>query len=354
MRSKTILLRLHQHPRHVVAASLLALSGWAHGYVFCVSTASDFQTALAQSSDGGIYNNEDNAILMVGSTYATGAATSNGPFTYHSTSSLHAIAITGGLAANCGKRTAQTPPTTLDGGGNTPVLQIRNTNGDVQVSQLTLQNGESAQPGAGLQVNYSVSAQGSVNISDNIIRNNHSTAFAGGLYASAGTGNYPVANLITGNSADSQYGAGFVTSSSQISLLSNNTVAQNTSAAATTPTGGLFCGGVAPCELHNNIFWNNTTYGLYLGNSGTILRHNDIGTLGGVAPSLDDHSLSVSPHFVDAGNGNFRLAGDSPLLGYGMLNGTEYDLDGHQYPFAGKLDLGAYEDTVFIDGFDGG
>jgi hypothetical protein len=116
----------------------------------------------------------------------------------------------------------------------------------------------------------------------------------------------------------------------------------------------LYCGGTTFCELHNNIFWNNTTYGLYLANSGAILRYNDIGTLGGVAPSTDDHSLSVAPQFVDKNNGDFRLAGDSPLLGYGMVNGAVSDLDGHLYPVSGKADLGPYEDTVFIDGLDGG
>ncbi len=340
------------HARLALAASLMVVSGWTHAHFFCASTALEFQTALTQSSDGGIYNGEDNVIFLTGGTYVTGAATSNGPFLYYSPFPAHSIDVYGGLAAACGPRTAQTPPTILDGGGNTGVLTIRNTNGDVTVNQLTLQNGESTQPGAGLQVNYSVSAQGSVNIRRTIIRNNHSTANAGGLYVSSGDQAFLVANLITGNSADGQYGAGTVTGSGQISYLSATTVTQNTSTAAT-PVGGLYCGGSAVCELHNCILWNNTLYGVYLGNASALLRYNDIGTRGGAIPSADDHNLSVAPQFVNASNGNFRLAGDSPLLGYAPVNGTEFDLDGHQYPLAGKIDLGPYEVTIFIDGFDG-
>src|SRR5678816_4644195 len=76
-------------------------------------------------------------------------------------------------------------------------------------------------PGAGLQVNYLVSANGSVAVSDTIIRNNHATSTGGGLYVSAGTTAVFTANLIAGNSADSQYGAGFVTCSGQNSLFYN-------------------------------------------------------------------------------------------------------------------------------------
>lgn len=353
MRSKTVCSGSYRRLRIVFAAGLLSACGWAHAHLFCVSTASEFQDALTQSSDGGIYNGEDNYISMVGGTYQTGAASGNAAFFYNSPNASHAIAIYGGFEAACGPRTAQTPRTTLDGGGATGVLVIRNTNGSVVVNGLVLQNGESDQPGAGLQVNYLITANGSVDISDTIIRSNHSTLSGGGLYVSAASHDSLVANLISDNSSDGQYGAGYVTGSGQYNLFYNNTVTQNTSAAASTPIGGLYCGGASACELHNNIFWNNTTYGLYLGAPGAFLSYNDIGTLGGVPPAIDSNNLSIAPQFVNAGNNNFRLAGDSPLLGIGMLNGTTYDLDGNQYPTAGKVDLGPYEVTIFIDGFDG-
>ena len=39
------------------------------------------------------------------------------------------------------------------------------------------------------------------------------------------------------------------------------------------------------CHIYNNIFWNNTNIGLYLG-VGSYLEYNDYGTLGGTAPTL--------------------------------------------------------------------
>ena len=93
---------------------------------------------------------------------------------------------------------------------------------------------------------------------------------------------------------------------------------------------------------------------IFLGNSGAILSHNDYGTRGGATPASEISNLSVNPKFVDAAGGDFHLAGDSPLLGYGLPQGTITDLDGNPYPVSGKIDLGAYAETIFIDGFDGG
>jgi hypothetical protein len=339
---------LHRRARMGLAACLVAASGWIHAHNFCATSVSEFQSALTQSSDGGMYAGEDNNVLLVGKTYTTASAA----FHYYLSNAAHALNVFGGYGPNCSVRTAQTPPTILDGGGTSAVLSLGNKFGDIFVSGLTLQNGESNSPGAGLQINYLVTVNGAVYIYDTIIRNNHSTVSAGGLYVSAGSTNNLTANLITDNSADGQYGAAYVTGYGNISLFYNNTVSKNTSAAATNPVGGLFCAGTASCEFHDNIFWNNTNYGLYLGSSGGVLSYNDIGTLGGVTPLFEDHELSVTPQFVDANTGNFRLAGNSPLLGYGTLNGTTPDLDGHYFPTHGKVDLGPYSETLFIDGFD--
>jgi hypothetical protein len=58
--------------------------------------------------------------------------------------------------------------------------------------------------------------------------------------------------------------------------------------------------------------------------------------------------------FADqGGNGDFYLAGNSPLLcfrpdGYGNTT----DLDGNTRPTPGKTDFGAYHETIFTDGFE--
>ena len=349
------------HSRHAVIAlgiSLLAVCGSAQAHLFCVATAQEFQDALTQSSSFHTYNLEDNVVTLVHGTYKTGTATGNTPFFFYSPNSPHSMRIFGGYGDDCTLPTKQTPPTILDGNGTTGVLVLRNTYGDIVVNNLTLQNGESDEVGGGLQVNYSVSVNGSVTIQDNIIRNNHSMVDAGGLYVSgAGIAVQVIGNLIEGNRADDLYGAGYVSGfgTNELNQIQNNTVTQNTSAASSNPVGGLFCGGTSPCRISNNIFITNTAIGLYLGDANADVEYNDYGTLGGVAPQLSTGNLSVNPKFIDASAGNFRLAGDSPLLGVSPQPIYINDLDGNPFTthYPNKIDLGAYEETIFIDGFDG-
>jgi hypothetical protein len=61
----------------------------------------------------------------------------------------------------------------------------------------------------------------------------------------------------------------------------------------------------------------------------------------------------VAPKFVNANGGDFHLAGDSPLLGASPLFYASTDPDGNSYPRHGKGDLGAYAETIFVDGLDG-
>ncbi len=84
-----------------------------------------------------------------------------------------------------------------------------------------------------------------------------------------------------------------------------------------------------------------------------VLAYNDIGTLTGVAPVSVMGDVSVAPLFVNAGNGDFHLKGNSPLLALSPLPEGNNDLDGFTYPAHGKVDVGAYEETIFIDGLDG-
>jgi hypothetical protein len=94
---------------------------------------------------------------------------------------------------------------------------------------------------------------------------------------------------------------------------------------------------------------------LYLASGAhVVLEYNDYGTIGGVAPGGSVGNVSVNPQFVNAAGGNFRLAAGSPVIGISprsTFGGN--DLDGNAYPIGGFLDLGAYQRTIFADGFDG-
>jgi hypothetical protein len=340
--------------------ALLCISGQGSAHDFCVSSASELQQALTDASDGGMYAGEDNLVKIIAKTYLTGAATANGPFFFHSSAASPGplLTIVGGYNAACASRVHSAASTMLDGQNATPVLAIRNTHGNVAVSHLTVQNGQSDSPGAGLQVNYLTTVNGSVDIENTIIRGNHSTVDAGGLYASgasvAGSNSLYLASvLIAGNSADGNYGGAYLTGYGGSSLVHYSTVTRNTAAATGERVSGLYCGGTAICNVFDNIIWSNgTTYGLYLGNAGAVID-NDYGSLGGTPPDLISGNLSLNPFFVDAAGGDFHLSGDSPMLGYCPPSPHGFDLDDNANPNSGRQDMGAYQETIFVDGFEG-
>jgi parallel beta-helix repeat protein len=340
-------------PRLVCAIGLLAACGAAHAHYFCVSTSAQLQDALTQSSTGGLYDAQDNDVYVVHGVYKTGAATSNDPFFYYAPTSTHSLRIFGGYEDGCSASTPQTPRTILDGDGHTGVLVLRSTHGDLVLQGLTLQNGESGQLGAGLQVNYLVTVDAGVIAQDLIVRSNHSSVDAGGIYlAASGNSLRFVNNVVSGNSADGNYGGAYLVGYGTYNEIYNNTVTRNTTSVASSPVGGLYCGGTTNCHIQCSIFWNNTGVGLYLGGDG-ILSFNDYGTLGGQAPSTSEGNVSVAPQFVDADNGDFHLAGNSPLLATCPYPNYIYDLDGNPPTNSGMLDPGPFQETIFFDGVDG-
>jgi len=342
-------------PAAVVLAGL-ALSSAAGAHEFCVTTAAQLQQALADSGDGGPYVAEVNQIDVVQGTYETGSATGNGPFTFVS-SGLSYLTLLGGYTPGCGARDAKASLTILDGKHATQVLSIRSKTGGFTVSGFTIQNGETDAVGAGLSMDRLVGDAGIIWVTGNIIRNNHTTNVAGGvfLHTGAGTGNGLLlqANLIAGNSADGGSGAGRMLNDGDYLHVFNNTITDNSTILAE-GTGGLYCDNTdGEGFILNNILWSNTNSGIYLTSNSYFFEYNDVGTRGGVTPVDLVGNVSVSPSFINAGNGNYRLAGDSPLLGFSPTLPQGSDADGHSNPTSGRMDLGAFETTIFIDQFGG-
>jgi hypothetical protein len=346
--------------RPFVAASAfgLLMSAAPVGAVsVCASTAQELQDYLDAASDGGMYAGQDVEINLVRGTYKTGVATSNGPFKFISTLSGHLI-LAGGWGPGCVNFREDASTTVLDGRNATQVLNIQNPHADVLVNFLTIQNGESTVAGGGAAINTAAGG-GSVYLENNIIRDNHTTSIGGG-FAIDGAGSQVAAtgNLVTGNSADGGYGAGFEYSrnGSQI-FLEQNTIANNTTSASG-GTGGMYCCGTPALspEIYANIFWANTNFGIDVQGPTPSFEYNDYGTVTGII-TPDSTNLSVNPKFIDSANGNYQLAGNSPLLGaYPAQPSRSTDLagNGYAYPARGYFDIGAYEDTIFTDhGFGG-
>jgi hypothetical protein len=329
----------------------------AHAANYCVSTSAELQQALTASSDGGVHAGETNTIGVVTGIYFIGAATNNDAFYFAATQSTRELTIAGGFSPGCTSRTLNASLTIIDGANQSAAMKLYSEQGPITVGYVTFTLGNGSSPGAGLQVNATTCTNclAAVTIEHDIFQYNYSDTSCGGLYA---FGNPVIVrdNLIANNSSGNDVGGACVTALDGDAEIYGNTVSGNVTAAGATKTGGLVCADneVAPnaCLIYGNVFWNNTNFGLYLASTGAYLLFNDFGLRGGQAPMSEANDLDVAPHFVDSANGDFHLAGDSPLLGMSGILLPGHDLDGHVYPSTGQQDIGAYEETVFLNGFD--
>ena len=206
-------------------------------------------------------------------------------------------------------------------------------------------------------MNFNAGENGYVQVTNCIIRNNSSAGSFGGVSLQSGNHNgvFLSNSLIAGNTAAAGAGAGAVYSDNGTEIdMYNNTFTKNTTTAPG-ESGGVTYNGRGVGVITNNIFWNNTNTGLVLNQSTAILTNNDYGTLGGTHPPdpASSGNVSVNPKFVHAANGDFHLSGASPLLAAGVvLPVNAFDLDGDTLSTRGHIDLGAYQETVFRDGFE--
>ncbi|NLF62496.1 MAG: hypothetical protein GX574_15255, partial [Lentisphaerae bacterium] len=102
-------------------------------------------------------------------------------------------------------------------------------------------------------------------------------------------------------------------------------------------------GGVYTCTLYNSIVWGNTAKYKYYENSAFYYSCTDYWAEGG-------NNISENPMFVDAVNGDYRLAANSPCVNMGNNSFAvgETDLAGNPRIRAGQIDMGALEAEGFI------
>jgi hypothetical protein len=359
-------LRLHRtRVRRVRAAATvfaaLALASTALDVLantYCAHNATELSTALTDAGNGGTHNGQSNVVHITDGTFTTSAA----PFFFGTTSAAD-LTLDGGWNTSCTIQNLSPGMTVLDGGGSTQVLSI-GTNGDLTVAHLTIRNGNygvSAGSGAAIALN-GLDAGAILIFSNNVVRDNVSTFGGGGAgLAISGNGTVTVENnLFTGNSSTTA-AALAVSLTVGTAYLTNNTITHNTnstSASSITSIGASTATGY----VSNTISYANLGPGIrdfYLYGTGKVLFvHDDYSSIDGGAAAAGGtgNFAGVDPKFASASD--FHLKSSSPVLRAGTTIPSgglpDKDLDGNPRIFAGKIDLGAYEnvDAIFFNGFD--
>jgi len=197
-------------------------------------------------------------------------------------------------------------------------------------------------------------------IVNNIIKDNISTLSGGGVYLYSNENVVVANNIITNNTA--VYGGGVYVSGTDTLELTNNIILNNNASDG----GGIYASLTDDQEslvLANNIIYSNSSSqkgeDIYLNNdrndnyipSTVLLVNNDFDqSADGIyikRPfTIDESNLdNISPLFIDADNGDYRLSSNSPLIDQGDAekNSTGFDLDGNPRVYYTNIDIGPYE-----------
>ena len=339
--------------KYVAGIFLAGLAASTQAAVFCVDTPQKLRDDFITAQN----NAQNNLIKIVRGNYSTGGVA----FSYDATNSMADgnLVVRGGFNADCSTQIMNPTLTVLDGGGAAGILSVAGGSGSITVQYLTIQDGNGT-------TSFDVgSLAGDVTASFNIVRYNQPSSALGAALRVTAVGTIHVDNnLVHDNSLGDGYGSvAILAAGAGDSFVTNNTVTGNTNANVGQPVGGVyfsyfFTSATPSAYFSNNIFYNNSNYGLYVNSTAVPQSHlsnNDIGTT-----NLDTTccaNVSRAPQFVDKVGGNFHLAATSPLLGGGTtapMGGLPLiDLDGNPRFFNGLVDLGAYErgDVIFANGF---
>lgn len=236
---------------------------------------------------------------------------------------------------------AEGPVTTvIDGGGTNrcATLSPSSSGTNTFLVGFTLTNGRA--PGTGY-VYGGGSYGGTLSrciISNCVARSENYYAYGGGAYYG-----YLRNCLVVGNRAESRAGGAYG-GGCEYSRLYNCTVAGNRveSAKSLSFSGGA---GVYGGYSYNTVVWAN----VLVTSEGTF--HSP-----GANTTANSYysEASVNPMFVDAVNGDWRLASDSPCLGTGLTNYVPamdtLDLFGNSRTTSGTVDMGALQGGVSATG----
>lgn len=394
-----------KHPSIRLAAvfAVLAVSASARAATFNVTDTAGLAGALTTAQN----NNEDDVINVASGAYDASAAT----FSYLADN-------TGGSEEKFSLTIVgeDRDSTILDGGNSRRVMKIETSNlsgGDdgleMTVRNITFRNGKTTgvnSVGGGLLVdtgstgltvdncrfqdNFAedggagadlLAALGDVTLTNSVFTGNETDGFSGGVELFGNINVTAINNVFFDNHAGDIAGAALIQfnfgdgAGERIAII-NNTVISNTAA---TDGGGIFVGIVEGnperADIFNNIVFGNTATGQgddfffddSTGTTGSIIlfSNNDFGDFvsdcdvdAGCAPSITEQdNLSLDPALVDAVNGNFHLASNSPLIDQGSADAPlipATDFEGEKRIQGESPDIGADEAVVCGDGIVAG
>jgi hypothetical protein len=336
---------------------------------YCAKSAFELDADLADVSTGGVANGGDNTIHVASGNYVAAVSA----FSY-SDASGHALIIDGGYDATCATQDQSPGKTQLDGNNAWQAISVV-TNGTITLRHLTFQNGlhngSSNGGGVGIILNRAKTTDPvpAADFDDNLVRNNNTDEAAAGvsIFATAPDPDTPVGkarvadSVFTGNTAPSASALFIDLGPGSAAYVTNDTFARNT-CTSPSPTATVALGdnaGALDGYVTNSISYGNTAtedFYVYI-NESVRFTDNDYTLIVGTPNPLSSGNLiAVDPKFVDSAGGDFRLSAASPLFARGTAAAPgalpPTDIAGHSNPGAGRIDLGAFQDTVFSDGLE--
>ncbi len=363
--------------RRSVALLLLLVfaSSNLHAASFCVTTSTELQNALTSAAT----NAEDDTIQVQIGTYTPPVQQG---FIYGSTDT-HALSIVGGYgsfmgSAPCSIQVMNPELTRIDGGGTSRLFSFRPLGGagDLSLTGLSFVNGHSlasyGPPLAGDIADYS----GTVRLERIVVRNNVSDDMPVVWFHTRGAivvrnsvfvdNTMYYDNGVNWNNGAIQFESRVVSGTAGGLTLNNNTVANNRNPLGYAHLSLYIQNG--PIFLANNVMHGNgavdadtlvfmeySCWGTWLNNSLGYWLVVPISDHEMHCPNTVQELPPADPRFI--GNGDYRLADDSPLIesGANIPTGGIGDWDAAGKPRRiGTVDVGAYEHRgiLFRDGFE--
>ncbi len=311
----------------------------------CVSTATQFRTALSSSSNNGEF---DEIRLRSGVYFGTSSL----PFSID-ISEPHGIKISGGwntlLLNPCAYTSGNATLTVLDGSSSATALRVRvfvaQTNVPITVEGLTFRNGKmlngASNDAAGLAITSMADGAPFIAVDRIIAENNTSSGYATAVSLSSDLGFIRFTNSIVRTNQTVNTAAVNIHTNQGGSSLHHLTVVNNNLSSV---VGAVHWIGASQGHLKHSLVWNNTGAGDLYANPNVLYFGNRYGVLSGLLfPFPSDGNIVEPAPLLDSLS---RPAVGSPLRDktWGFI-GTK-DVYGNARRINGSADIGAAEGLI--------